>query len=115
MKGHTKGKEIYPLIEADMTLLAAHRRTFRQERRYQPSVGLLFGELFNYARHTVAQSPLTLGITDSDWSAWYRLFKHTLFDVEKLANYLLEQTVQHVPESEPYVAAIDGQKFIEVV
>lgn len=115
MKDNKKGKEIYPLIEAVMTLLATHWRTFRQERRFQPSVGLLFRELFNFARHMVAQSPLTLVITDEGWSAWYRLFKHNLFNEEKLANYLLRQTVQHVPESEPYVAAINGQKFIEVV
>jgi hypothetical protein len=108
MKDNTKPNEIHPLIQALFTLIAAHRTAFRQERTYQRSVGLLFGELFNFARHTVTQGLLSLGITDGDWSAWYRLFSHKRFEEERLADCLLEQTVQHVPEHEPYVAAIDG-------
>jgi len=100
--------EIHPLIQSVFTLLAAHRSAFRQERTYQRSVGLVLGELFNFARHTVTQGLLALGITDGDWSAWYRLFSRKRFEEEKLADCLLEQTVPHVPESEPYVAAIDG-------
>ncbi len=108
MKDTTDAKEIHPLIQAVMTLLAAHRGAFHQERTYQRSVGLLFGELFNFARHTVTQGLLALGITDGDWSAWYRLFSRQRFEEEKLADCLLEQTVLHVAESEPYVVAIDG-------
>src|SRR5512133_2203567 len=108
MKDNTKANEIHPLIQTIMTLLAAHRGAFHQERTYQRSVGLLFGELFNFARHTVTQGLLALGITDGDWSAWYRLFSRKRFEEEKLADCLLGQTVQHVPESEPYVVAIDG-------
>ena len=108
MKDNTKANEIHPLMQAMFTLLAAHRSAFRQERTYQRSVGLLLGEVFNFARHTVTQGLLALGITEGDWSAWYRLFSRKRFEEEKLASCLLEQTVQHVPENEPYVVAIDG-------
>src|SRR5512142_423808 len=108
MKDNTNQKEIHPLIQALFTLVAAHRPAFRQERTYQRSVGLVFGELFTFARHTVTQGLLALGITDGDWSAWYRLFSHKRFAEERLAGCLFEQTVPHVPEREPYVAAMDG-------
>ena len=89
MKDTTNEKGIHPLIEAVFTLLVAHRAAFRQERTYQRSVGLLFGEIFNFARHTVTQGLLALGITEGDWSAWYRLFSQKRFEEEKLANSFL--------------------------
>lgn len=108
MNDTTNEQEIHPLIQALFALVAAHRGAFRQERIYQRSVGLLLGELFNFARHTVTQGLLALGITDGDWSAWYRLFSQKRFEEEQLANCLLEQTLDHVPENEPYVVAVDG-------
>ena len=108
MKDNTKDLEKHPLLTTLISLLAAYRGVFRQERTYQRSMGLLFGELFNFARHTVTQGLLTLGITEGDWSAWYRLFSRKRFEEERLADGLLEQTVPHVPAGEPYVVAIDG-------
>lgn len=108
MKDNIKDLEKHPLLSTLMPLLAAYRGVFRQERTYQRSLGLLFGELFNFARHTVTQGLLTLGLTDTDWSAWYRLFSRQRFEEEQLADVLLAQTVAHVPEGEPYVVAIDG-------
>ena len=108
MNDTTNQQEIHPLIQALFALVAAHRGAFRQERTYQRSVGLLLGELFNFARHTVTQGLLALGITEGDWSAWYRLFSHKRFEEEQLANCLLEQTLAHVAENEPYVVAVDG-------
>jgi hypothetical protein len=108
MKDTTNANGIHPLMGTVFTLLAAHRSAFRQERTYQRSVGLLFGELFNFARHTVTQGLLALGITEGDWSAWYRLFSRKRFEEERLSDCLLEQTVAHVPENQPYVVAIDG-------
>jgi len=49
-----------------------------------------------------------LGLTDGDWSAWYRLFSRGRFDEEKLCDCLLQETLEHVAGDEPYCAAIDG-------
>jgi hypothetical protein len=108
MKDSTKTSEIHPLLANLMVILQAHQAAFRQERTYWRAVGLLFGELFSFARHTVTQGLLALGITDGDWSAFYRLFSRARFAEEELANCLLEQTLEHVPAKQPYTVAVDG-------
>ena len=108
MKDSTLSKEIPPILQALMELIEAHRAAFRQERTYRRGVGLVFGELFSFARHTVTQSLLALGLTDGDWSAWYRLFSRERFDEEKLSACLLQESLEHVGVDEPYCAAIDG-------
>jgi hypothetical protein len=102
------------LLEALFELLEAHRPIFCQERTYLRALGLLLGELFVFARHTVTQELLALGLTDADWSAWYRLFSRPRYDPERASEVLLAQTLPHVPldqpwpgQCQPYVAGID--------
>lgn len=108
MKHSTFSNEDPVLMRALLELFAAHRPAFIQERTYQRALGLVFGELFSFARHTVTQALLALGLTDADWSAWYRLFSRARFDEEQLASCLLGETLEHVAASEPYVVAVDG-------
>ena len=61
--------EIHPLLQAVMQLLQAQRSAFRQEQTCRRAMGLLFGELFRFSRHTVAQGMLALGITTGGWRA----------------------------------------------
>jgi hypothetical protein len=88
--------------------LEAHRPAFKQERPFLRAVGLVLGEIFSFGRHTVTQGLLSLGITDGDWGAWYRLFSRERFDEEKLSGCLLQETLEHVAMDEPYCAAIDS-------
>jgi len=69
---------------------------------------MVLGEVFSFARHTVTQNPLALGITDGDWSDWYRLFSWPRFEERDLANQLLSETLEHVAESKPYAVAVDS-------
>ena len=103
----TDGKAVPALMTALLGLLAAHRPAFRQERPYQRAVALVFGEVFAFARHTVTQCLLTLGLAEADWTAWYRLFSRPRFDEGLLAKLLLRQTLPHSPAPEPYVTGID--------
>jgi hypothetical protein len=96
------------LLQKLFELLEAHRGVFRQGRTYWRNVGLVLGELFNFGRHTVTQNLMSLGITDGDWSAWYRMFSRERFDEEALSATLFKETLQEVPESEPYVVGVDG-------
>ena len=89
-------------------ILEAHRPAFKQERPFLRAVGLVLGEIFSFGRHTVTQGLLSLGITDGDWGAWYRLFSRERFDEEKLSDCLLQETLEHVAVDEPYCAAIDS-------
>lgn len=69
---------------------------------------LFFGSLFSFCRHTITQALVALGLTDSDWSAFYRLFNEPRIDYEELTNCFISETLDHVPATEPYVAVVDG-------
>ncbi len=104
MKDNTKSA----LLEHLFRLLEAHRPAFRQERTFIRAISLVMGELFSFARHTVTQGLLALGLTDADWSGWYRLFSKPRFREEQLGECLLGQTLLHVEEHEPYVIGVDS-------
>lgn len=108
MKDNTQQTEIPDLLKAVIALLNAHRAAFHQERPFRRAIGLFFAELFSFARHTVSQELLALGVTEGDWSAWYRLFSRPRYDEEKLAQCLLKETLEQVAEDEPYCVAVDS-------
>jgi len=91
------------------SLLLAHRPAFRQERTFLRAQPLLFGHLFSFARRTLTQAFVALGLTEhDDWSAFYRLFGAPRIDYGKLTGCFFEETLPHMPASEPYVAVVDG-------
>ncbi len=65
-----------PLLDALRALLFAHRSAFRQQRTFLRAQGLILAHLFCFARRTITQALIALGLTDHDWSAFYRLFGH---------------------------------------
>jgi hypothetical protein len=70
---------------------------------------LFFGQLFCFARRTITQALLALGLTEGDWSAFYRLFgQKGRIDYEALSGRFFEQTLPHVSPTDPYVAVVDG-------
>jgi hypothetical protein len=96
------------LLQNLFTLLEAFRPVYQQERTFLRALGLLLGEVFVFARHTVTQELLALGLTDCDWSAWYRLFSMKRFRPEVASQILLAETLQHVPANEVYVVGADS-------
>ena len=56
------------LLKHLFDLLRAHRGVFKQERVYQRAVGLVLAEVFVFARHTVTQLLMSLGLTEQDLS-----------------------------------------------
>ena len=96
------------LIQKLFELVEVHRGAFGQERIYWRAVGLVLGEIFNFGRHTVTQGLMALGMTDGDWSSWYRLFSHRRYSEERVAKIFLRETVQHTSCKEPYVVGADG-------
>ena len=96
------------LLHNLVALLEAHRPAFGQKRVFLRALSLLLGDLFVFARHTVTQGLLALGLTDADWSAWYRLFSRPRFDEARVASCLFRETLVHVREDEFYVAVTDG-------
>lgn len=106
--GNTSNSEKPVLLQELFRLITVHRSAFQQERPYQRSVGLVLAELMSFGRHTVTQDLLTLGLTQVDWNAFYRLFSRPRFDEAQLSHCLFTQTVDLVPEHEPYVVGVDG-------
>lgn len=71
-------------------------------------VGLVLGALFNFGRHTVTQGLMVLGLTDADWSGWYRLFSRGRYAEPRVARILFRETVTHTVPTAPYVVGVDG-------
>lgn len=94
-------KELFKIIEK-------HRVTFKQERVYQRVFALILAEIFVFARHTITQMLMTIGMTDQDWSTWYRLFSQQRFDYDKASEILFKETLTHVKEDELYIVGGDA-------
>ena len=57
--------------------LIANQGEITDQQRVRERVELLvLAELFTFGRHTITQLLMSLGLTEHDWSAWYRLFSH---------------------------------------
>ncbi len=98
-----------PLLDALCGLLLCHRSAFRQERTFLRAKALILGHLFAFARRTITQALVALGLTDSDWSAFYRLFgQKDRIDYETLSTIFFRETLPHVSPRAPYVAVVDG-------
>lgn len=96
------------LLKQLFELIQAHRPAFKQERSYQRAVALLMAEIIVFARHTITQLLVALGLNDEDWSAWYRLFSEGRFDYDQASEILFSETLKHVGEDELYVVVGDG-------
>ncbi len=96
------------LMQHLLALLEAHRGIFRQTRVFQRVVALVMAELMTFARHTITQLILSLGLADRDWSGWYRLFSQGRFDAEAASRVLLAESLRHVGPEELYVVVGDG-------
>src|SRR5579875_3683380 len=99
-----------PLLVALWRLLAAHRSATRQQRVFDRLRAVVLGWLrtATRARHTLAQSLLSLGLVDTDPSAFYRLARASRVHVPTLLTCFLRQTVADVPADGPYPVAVDG-------
>jgi hypothetical protein len=96
------------LLTELMILLSRCEPAFGQKRVFNRVLALVMAELFAFGRHTITQLLLTLGLTEEDWSAWYRLFSHKRFDEEKTAEVMLGEVIAEVAETEPFVVGADG-------
>ena len=101
-----------PLLDALRRLLLSHRPAFSQERTFLRAQALILAHLFCFARRTITQALIALGLTDYDWSAFYRIFGvEGRIDYETLSAIFFEETLPHVAPSEPYVAVVDGMQI----
>lgn len=98
----------HELIKNLFALLEAHRAIFNQQRVYMRVVALVLAEVFAFSRHTITQLLMTLGLTEQDWSSWYRLFSGGRFVAERASAVLFGETLAHVEPDDVYVVAADA-------
>jgi hypothetical protein len=96
------------LLKHLLDLIGEQRQIARQQRVYERVELLAVAELFTFGRHTVTQLLMSLGLTEQDWSAWYRLFSEERFNYEAASAGLLAETLTHVAADEVYVVAGDA-------
>ena len=107
--GCKKGYGEKAILLAELVKLVAKcEHVYEQRRIYRRVLALVMAELFAFGRHTITQLLLTLGLTDEDWSAWYRLFSLKRFDEEETGSVMLGEMLTEVEVSEPFVVGVDG-------
>lgn len=96
------------LLKHLFEIIEAHRVILKQERVYQRVIGLILAEIMVFARHTITQMLMTLGMVEEDWSATYRLFSQKRFKYEQAKEIVFQETLRHLAEEEILVVAGDG-------
>ncbi len=96
------------LIKELSRLLQGYRGIFGQERIFMRAVGLVFGEVMTFGRHTLTQVLVSMGLEGDPWSAWYRMLSQGRFDEEAVTAVLFRETLEHVRPEAVYVVGGDG-------
>jgi hypothetical protein len=97
-----------PLLDTVLELLQGARAACEQQRSFERLVALSLGHMLAVGRRTITQDLVTLGLTESDWSAFYRLFSVPRVDEAVLSRTLSEQALALLPSDEPAVVVLDG-------
>lgn len=108
MEDNRKGAEKLVLLPALLSLVEKCQATYRQKRVFNRVLGLVMAELFAFGRHTITQLLLVLGLTEEDWSGWYRIFSAGRFDEEQTSAVMVQEMLSAVSETEPFVVGVDG-------
>lgn len=99
------------LLKEFFALLNDQRHIAGQQRVYDRLQLLVLAELFTFGRHTVTQLLMSLGLTEQDWSAWYRLFSESRFNYEAASEGIFRESLKYVGEDELYVVAADATQI----
>lgn len=96
------------LLKHLFELIENNREITGQSRVFERIIALVLSELFVFGRHTITQQVMSLGLTEQDWSSWYRLFSAERFDYEAASQALFRESLNYVNEDELYVVAGDA-------
>ena len=97
------------LVKEMLEIMGASREGFGQERVYMRAVLLALAEIMSFGQHQITDLLRSVGLTQEDWTAWYRLLqKPTRMDEARLAQEMVKQTCQHQGKDGLYVVGIDS-------
>jgi hypothetical protein len=96
------------VVAAVLALVEAHRSACGQARVFRRLEALTLGQVIAFGRRTVTQMLVALGLTEADWTAFYRVLSVPRLDYGVLARTFLQQVAATSTASEPWVVAVDG-------
>lgn len=112
MHNSTPDASSTPLLTTFFGLLQAYRTEVPQERTFVRMAQLSLGSIMSLGRHTISQMLVVLGVGDTDWTAWYRLFNQSRIDMTALQGTLVEQVVAEIPADAPVImVGVDGTQL----
>ena len=105
----TKEVEESPVLVGEVIgLVKKCEGGYKQQRVFNRVMALVMAELFAFGRHTLTQLLLILGVTDEDWSGWYRIFSFGRYAEAETSRVMAEEMLKEVEEEEPFVVGGDG-------
>jgi hypothetical protein len=105
----TRIAEENPVLMTEiLSLVGKCESIYKQKRVFNRVLALVMAELFAFGRHTLTQLLLTLGLTEEDWSAWYRLFSMQRYVEEATSAVMLGEMLCEAPEEAPFVVGVDA-------
>jgi hypothetical protein len=99
------------LFSTVLAQLAPYRASVQQDRVFDRLAMLTLGSALSLGRHTTSQLLVTLGATDDDWSAWYRLFNEPRVETEQVQSILLGQVLEVVSPDAWLPVALDATQL----
>lgn len=108
MEDTRKAEEKLVLLPELLGLVEKCKVAYGQRRVFNRVLGLVMAEIFAFGRHTITQLLLVLGLTEEDWSGWYRVFSQGRFDEERTSAVMVKEMLLEVEEREPFVVGVDG-------
>ena len=100
-----------PVLPHLLPLLLALALTARQHRTRERLLTLSLGYLQTLGRHTLTGVLRSLGRDGLDWSAAYRLFSQTRFDLDIARRTLLTTVLATLGVADPLVVVLDGTQL----
>jgi hypothetical protein len=107
----TTARRPTPLLDHLFGLLAAARPGTCSSRVWHRVTVLTVGSLVALGRHTLSQVLVAIGVSDQDWSAWYRVFNRTRFAGAPGRRVMLAQLVAGYAPDAPLAVVVDATQL----
>jgi len=102
-----------PLLEQLLVLLSNWQRVFRQERSFQRALRLALAHILTPGQRLLSRLIATSGRQDRDWTADYKLFNRSPWQVDPLFFPMVERCVEHCKEQSHLVVAGDFTHLVK--
>src|SRR6516225_6818493 len=102
-----------PLLEQLLVLLCNWQRVFRQERSFQRALRLALAHILTPGQRLLSRLIATSGRQDRDWTADYKLFNRSPWQVDPLFFPMVERCVEHCKEQSHLVVAGDFTHLVK--